>query len=715
MNFYCDSTGSIIHVDPEQIYQGSANVNAVNFIGAFPANAKVLVQYQLPNKRWTAPQLMAYNSVLSGVQDVQGNAYNVWHAMLGSRFDGEKFVPDFLITENYGTVKIQFQVIMANGDGEPTTLAVAESAIEVLKTTVFRETVQHDGYNALIQQVLSELTKANQSKYISEINLVRSEAALDIYRIVYNDNSFTEFSINKTFVASTGAAILKTEFVGVDQATGGYKYRQTYDNGTIAYFVAPPGSAGPQGPEGPAGPQGATGAKINSITFKRLVEGTVEGALYEMEFDNGVKVEFVAPKGPQGDTGRDGQDGKEGKSAYDIWLESHYGTQEAFFEFLKGETGPRGEQGETGPKGPEGPQGTSGVYTLSEGEDIDDVPDGYNVVIAELGVDDGTVLQGPQGPQGEKGEQGPQGPKGEIGPQGPQGEQGKQGPKGDTGATGQQGPEGVGISKAEINSSGELVITYTNRTITTLGKVVGADGKNGSNGSDGKDGFSPTVTITAIEGGTRVTITDKSGVPKSFDVLNGKDGTGGSGSCDGSVDLTGVLKYTTQTLTEDEQAQARTNIGAEEKGTFTGPIIWDGCYAGKEIAAVEEKDGVVNCLVKVSSYPIPVMPGEFCQATVVVVTEDNIHQIPYVGIVGDSDGNRVIVLMGVDELVKGTPYEKITILVSPAQTNTLKKGTYFIGAYMYIEDLGYYPYIYVRDVTSFSSSAPSITMQIEVP
>lgn len=47
-------------------------------------------------------------------------------------------------------------------------------------------------------------------------------------------------------------------------------------------------------------------------------------------------------------------------------------------------------------------------------------------------------------------------------------------------------------------------------------------------GPAGKDGFSPTVETEAIENGTRVTITDKNG-PKSFDVLNGKDGGSGGG------------------------------------------------------------------------------------------------------------------------------------------------------------------------------------------
>lgn len=45
------------------------------------------------------------------------------------------------------------------------------------------------------------------------------------------------------------------------------------------------------------------------------------------------------------------------------------------------------------------------------------------------------------------------------------------------------------------------------------------------NGTTGRAGVSPTVTVTAIAGGHRVTITDASG-SQSFDVLDGEDGDG---------------------------------------------------------------------------------------------------------------------------------------------------------------------------------------------
>lgn len=52
--------------------------------------------------------------------------------------------------------------------------------------------------------------------------------------------------------------------------------------------------------------------------------------------------------------------------------------------------------------------------------------------------------------------------------------------------------------------------------------IVDEGGGGGGGGTPGKDGFSPIVTITEIEGGHEVTITDKEGA-KSFNVMDGED------------------------------------------------------------------------------------------------------------------------------------------------------------------------------------------------
>ncbi len=54
----------------------------------------------------------------------------------------------------------------------------------------------------------------------------------------------------------------------------------------------------------------------------------------------------------------------------------------------------------------------------------------------------------------------------------------------------------------------------------------GEQGPPGRDGLDGADGFSPTVSVTDITGGHRVTVTDADG-PHTFDVMDGEDGTGG--------------------------------------------------------------------------------------------------------------------------------------------------------------------------------------------
>ena len=52
----------------------------------------------------------------------------------------------------------------------------------------------------------------------------------------------------------------------------------------------------------------------------------------------------------------------------------------------------------------------------------------------------------------------------------------------------------VGITDAEINGNGELVLTYSDGTEQNLGVVVG---KNGEDGDDGKNGSEGSLTITA--------------------------------------------------------------------------------------------------------------------------------------------------------------------------------------------------------------------------
>lgn len=65
----------------------------------------------------------------------------------------------------------------------------------------------------------------------------------------------------------------------------------------------------------------------------------------------------------------------------------------------------------------------------------------------------------------------------------------------------------------------------------------------GTPGKNGDDGVSPTVSLTEIDGGHRVAITDKNG-EKSFDVLDGATGPEGPNTVGATTatDITGILK-----------------------------------------------------------------------------------------------------------------------------------------------------------------------------
>lgn len=78
------------------------------------------------------------------------------------------------------------------------------------------------------------------------------------------------------------------------------------------------------------------------------------------------------------------------------------------------------------------------------------------------------------------------------------------------------------------------------QTIEILnGKDGGGGEGGGADGKDGKDGVSPTVTVSAITGGHRITITDVNGA-KTVDVMDGKDGAAGA---TGATGATGAAGY----------------------------------------------------------------------------------------------------------------------------------------------------------------------------
>lgn len=65
------------------------------------------------------------------------------------------------------------------------------------------------------------------------------------------------------------------------------------------------------------------------------------------------------------------------------------------------------------------------------------------------------------------------------------GEDGKDGMDGKDGEDGEDGEDGVGIAKAAVNDSGDLMIRLTDDTLINAGEVKGQDGRDGKDGKDG--------------------------------------------------------------------------------------------------------------------------------------------------------------------------------------------------------------------------------------
>jgi len=109
-------------------------------------------------------------------------------------------------------------------------------------------------------------------------------------------------------------------------------------------------------------------------------------------------------------------------------------------------------------------------------------------------------------------------------------------PKGDNGENGQDGEDGAkgndGYSPTVTTESisGGTRVTITDKTGNHVFDIL--NGTNGEDGAKGDDGYSPTVTTTPITNGTRVTITDVTGA-HTFNIMNGTDGQNGKDGQDG--------------------------------------------------------------------------------------------------------------------------------------------------------------------------------------
>ena len=154
---------------------------------------------------------------------------------------------------------------------------------------------------------------------------------------------------------------------------------------------------------------------------------------------------------------------------------------------------------------------------------------------------------------------------------------------GANGKDGKDGKDGVGISNVTLNGN-NLVITLTNGTVIDLGNVKGADGKdgedgqdgtNGSHGADGKDGITP---IFKIENGELFVSSDNStswsslGNVKGADGKNGVDGAPGKDGNDAECKLSDDEANYIKKLYKDSQYVAFTGNLSMSPATTTYEI-----------------------------------------------------------------------------------------------------------------------------------------------
>lgn len=107
------------------------------------------------------------------------------------------------------------------------------------------------------------------------------------------------------------------------------------------------------------------------------------------------------------------------------------------------------------------------------------------------------------------------------------------------GTNGVNGNDGVGVAKSEVNTSGELVITYSNGESTNLGKIVGKDGLDGTNGKDGIG-----ITNAEINNSGELILTYSDGKSVNLGKVVGADGKDGADLSNEVEDIKAYIGYT---------------------------------------------------------------------------------------------------------------------------------------------------------------------------
>lgn len=287
-----------------------------------------------------------------------------------------------------------------------------------------------------------------------------------------------------------------------------------------------PGEKGADGEPGKNGEDGAPGADGKDGVSPTVKTDSISGGTRVTITDAEGEHTFDVLNGKDGGEAAPPEIGENGN-----WLINGEDTGKP----SRGADGADGAKGDPGEDGAPGENGTDGKDGVSPTVETSTIEGGTHVVITDAsGAHEFDVMNGADGADGNDGAPGADG------------KDGADGAKGDPGADGADGfsptvdvADGDGTHTVTItDKDGAHVFTINDGKNGADGQdgAPGADGKDGADGAkgdpgdpgaDGADGFSPTVSVSDIEGGHHVVITDKDGAHE-FDIMDGKDATGGT-------------------------------------------------------------------------------------------------------------------------------------------------------------------------------------------
>ena len=336
---------------------------------------------------------------------------------------------------------------------------------------VFNEQCNGD-YKTDYASPLWELSLENSS---SNMPLLQINSVTNEWEVSYDDGA-TWTSLNVKATGETGAKGDKgdTGASGMDGANGAdgkdgitpmlkigdnNLWHVSYDNGNVwtSLGVKATGAKGDKGDTGTSGKDGL------------IPHIGINGNWWLDNTDTGVQASVKGDRGENGITPQLKIDGG------NIWSVSYDGGQTWTSLNVKA-TGDTGASGRDGINGIDGKDGITPMLKVGDNNLWHISYDGGNIWMSL-----GTKATGDVGIRGEKGDTGL---------------------SGKDGSNGVDGENGVGISSANINAEGELILTYTNGASINLGRVVGEDGLTpyiGDNGNwwlGGKDTGVSTVVVS---------------------------------------------------------------------------------------------------------------------------------------------------------------------------------------------------------------------------